>query len=112
MPEAALRDLAAALEDTGPAALTGAGPGTVPVLPALRTVVPGGGLRPGSVVGLDGPGAASLGLALAAGVSRHGGEDGAGGWCAVVGLPGFGVAAAAGMGAAPERRSSARRSSS
>ncbi|MFD0535674.1 hypothetical protein ACFQY7_19935 [Actinomadura luteofluorescens] len=99
MPEAALRDLASALE---------AGPGTaphatVPVLPALRTVVPGGGLRPGSVVGLDGPGAASLGLALAAGVSRHGGEDGAGGWCGVVGLPGFGVAAAAGMGAEPER---------
>jgi len=115
VPEAALRDLAAVLEDSGPAALKGAGAAvsegagaaaphaTVPVLPALRTVVPGGGLRPGSVVGLDGPGAASLGVALAAGVSRHGGEDGAGGWCAVVGLPGFGVAAAAGMGAAPER---------
>ncbi|MGI5208797.1 hypothetical protein ACQEU6_45430 [Spirillospora sp. CA-108201] len=100
MPEAALRELAAALEDAGPATAPHA---AVPVLPALRGVVPGGGLRPGSVVGLDGPGAASLGLALAAGVSRHGGEDGAGGWCGVVGLPGFGVAAAAGMGAAPER---------
>ena len=100
MPEAALRELATALEGAG----AGTAPhATVPVLPALRTVVPGGGLRPGSAVGLDGPGAASLGLALVAGVSAHGGEDGAGGWCGVVGLPGFGVAAAAGMGAAPER---------
>ncbi|WP_243717425.1 hypothetical protein [Actinomadura darangshiensis] len=101
MPEAALRDLVTALESTG--LDTAPRDATVPVLPALRTVVPGGGLRPGSVVGLDGPGAASLGLALVAGVSRHGGEDGTGGWCGVVGVPGFGVAAAAGMGAAPER---------
>lgn len=96
MPEAAPRDLSAALGAAPRAA-------TVPVLPALRAVVPGGGLRPGSVVGLGGPGAASLGLALVAGVSRHGGEDGTGGWCGVVGVPGFGVVAAAGMGAAPER---------
>ncbi|WP_207943353.1 hypothetical protein [Actinomadura sp. KC345] len=99
MPDAALRELAAALDATG---LDPAPRDTVPVLPALRPVVPGG-LRPGSVVGLGGPGAASLGSALVAGASRHGGEDGAGGWCGVVGLPGFGVAAAAGMGAAPER---------
>ncbi|MGP4028288.1 hypothetical protein [Actinomadura sp. 3N407] len=92
MPEAALREL---VLDSAPR-------GTVPVLPALRPVVPGG-LRPGSVVGLDGLGAASLGSALVAGVSLHGGEDGTGGWCGVVGLPGFGVAAAAGMGAVPER---------
>jgi hypothetical protein len=77
----------------------------VPVLPALRPVIPGGGLRRGSVVGLDGPGAASLGLVLAAGVT---GDDGAigdegGGWCGVVGVPDFGVVAAAGMGAVPER---------
>ncbi|WP_243725828.1 hypothetical protein [Actinomadura rubrisoli] len=82
---------------------TGAIRDVVPVLPALRSVIPGGGLRPGSVVGLGGPGASSLGVALVAGVSRHGGEDGTGGWCGVVGLPDFGVAAAAGMGAAPER---------
>lgn len=75
----------------------------VPVLPAFRDVVPGGGLRPGSVLGLDGRGAASLGAALVAGVSRHGGEEGTGGWCAVVGMPDFGVAAATGMGASPER---------
>ncbi|WP_019634173.1 hypothetical protein [Actinomadura atramentaria] len=83
--------------------LPGAAPRpAVPVLPALRTVVPGG-LRPGSLVGVAGHGSGSLGLALVAGVSRHGGPDRAGGWCAVVGLPEFGVVAAAGMGAAPER---------
>ncbi|GAA3960326.1 hypothetical protein GCM10023085_48560 [Actinomadura viridis] len=69
----------------------------VPVLPALRPVISGGGLRPGSLVGLDGPGAASLGLALVAGASEGGG------WCAVVGLPDFGVVAAVDMGASPER---------
>ncbi|WP_247612387.1 hypothetical protein, partial [Actinomadura latina] len=101
MPEAALRDLSAVLE-TAPWRSSHTVE-TVPVLPALRPVLPGGGLRPGSVVGLGGLGAASLGLALVAGVSRHGGEDGAGGWCGVVGVPDFGVVAAAGMGAAPER---------
>ncbi|XVQ08402.1 hypothetical protein ACQP1W_38465 [Spirillospora sp. CA-255316] len=50
-------------------------------------------------MGLDGPGASSLGLALVAGVS---GRE-ARGWCGIVGLPDFGVVAAAGMGAAPER---------
>ncbi|HEY8480523.1 MAG TPA: hypothetical protein VIL71_11890 [Spirillospora sp.] len=83
-------------------ASAGAPAGTLPVLPALRPAVPGG-LRPGSVVGVEGPGAASLGLALVAGVSRHGGENGAGGWCGVVGLRDFGVVAAVDMGAAPER---------
>jgi hypothetical protein len=67
----------------------------LPVLPALRAVVPGGGLRPGSVVGVGGD--AALGLALLAGVCRHGG------WCAAVGLPDLGVVAAADMGADPER---------
>ncbi|MFA1550941.1 hypothetical protein [Actinomadura chokoriensis] len=105
VPEAALRDLSAALEGVPleGVPLERAPRETVPVLPALRPVLPGGGLRPGSVVGLGGLGAASLGLALVAGVSRHGGADGAGGWCGVVGVPDFGVAAAAGMGAAPER---------
>ncbi|WP_329521292.1 hypothetical protein [Spirillospora sp. NBC_01491] len=99
MPEAALQN--AALDAFAPGA--GSARGLVPVLPALRSVVPGGGLRPGSIVGLGGLGAASLGLALVAGVSRHGGVEGAGGWCGVVGLPDFGVAAATAMGAAPER---------
>jgi hypothetical protein len=70
---------------------------TVPVLPALRPIVPGGGLRPGSAVELAGQGSGSLGLALLAGVSRHGG------WCAAVGLPELGVLSAAGMGVEPER---------
>ncbi|MFG2243650.1 hypothetical protein [Spirillospora sp. NPDC048823] len=127
MPEAALREL---VLDTAPrdaglrdavqrdAVQRDAGlRDTVPVLPALHPVLPGG-LRPGSVIGLGGSGpaspgsaslgpaslgSASLGSALVAGVSLHGGEEGTGGWCGVVGLPGFGVAAAAGMGAAPER---------
>lgn len=96
MPETALRSVATAVLETAPAHET------VPVLPALRPVIPGG-LRPGSVVGVDGPGAASLALALIAGVSRDGGPEGTGGWCGVVGVPDFGVVAATGMGAAPER---------
>jgi hypothetical protein len=74
----------------------------VPVLPALRPVLPGGGLRPGSVVCVDGPGAGSLGLALIAGACQDPSSPG-GGWCAAVGLPEFGVLAAAGMGADPAR---------
>jgi hypothetical protein len=70
----------------------------IPVLPALRPVIPGGGLRPGWVVCVgDGSGSASLGLALVAGAGQGGG------WCAAVGLPDLGVVAAAAMGAAPER---------
>lgn len=67
------------------------------MLAALRPLVPGGGLRPGWVVGLDGPDATSLGLALMAGVAAGDG------WCAAVGLPDLGVVAAAEMGADPER---------
>jgi hypothetical protein len=79
-----------------------AGDDLVPVLPALRPVIPGGGLRPGWVVSVGGsgagaPGAASLGLALIAGAAGNGG------WCAAVGLPDLGLVAAAGMGAEPER---------
>ena len=85
----------AELPHVGSAAATAREP--VPVLPALRPALPGGGLRPGSLVGLDGPGAGSLGAALVAGASA------AGGWCGVVGVPDFGVVAAADMGAAPER---------
>jgi hypothetical protein len=69
----------------------------VPVLPALRPLVPGGGLQPGSVVCVEGPGAGSLGLGLIAGAAQDS-RPGAG-WCAAVGLPEFGVLAAAGMGA-------------
>ncbi len=67
----------------------------LPVLPALRTLLPGGSLRRGSVVAA-GPWSL-LCLALAAGASA------AGAWCAVVGLPQLGVAAAADAGLDPDR---------
>jgi hypothetical protein len=67
----------------------------LPVLPALRDLLPAGGLQRGSVVAA---GAWSmLCLALAAGAS------GAGAWCAVTGLPQLGVAAAADAGLDPGR---------
>jgi hypothetical protein len=70
----------------------------VPVLPALRPVIPGGGLRPGGVVCVTGPaGAGSLRLALLAGASRSGA------WCAAAGVPELGVVAAAEMGVEPAR---------
>src|SRR5580698_11126677 len=67
----------------------------LPVLPALQGLLPGGVLRRGSVVAA-GPWSL-LCLALAAGASA------AGAWCAVVGLPQLGVAAAAGAGLVPDR---------
>jgi len=70
-------------------------PSVLPVLPALRPVFPDGGPRAGAVLRLDDPGA--LGLALVAGATA--GDD----WCAVVGMPEFGVLAAAGMGADLDR---------
>jgi len=72
-----------------------AGTGTLPVLPALRELLPRAGLARGSVVA-----AAEFGLlclALAAGASA----DGA--WCAMAGVPEAGVLAAAGLGLVPER---------
>jgi hypothetical protein len=71
------------------------GEGALPVLPALRGLLPAGGLQRGQVVTTDGPGL--LCLALAAGASA------AGAWCAVVGLPALGVCAAAGAGLDPDR---------
>jgi hypothetical protein len=65
----------------------------LPVIPAMRELLPG--LRRGSVVA-TGPWSL-LCLALAAGASA------AGAWCAVVGLPQLGVAAAAGAGLDPDR---------
>jgi hypothetical protein len=72
----------------------------LPVLPELRGLLPGGGLRRGATVAVDagaGAGAASLLLALLAGASR------AGSWCAVVGVPTLGAAAAAEVGVALDR---------
>lgn len=63
-------------------------PSPIPVLPALRGVVPEGGLRPGTVTTAEG--SPALALALMAGLGER--------WCAVVGLPEIHVAAAAAMG--------------
>jgi hypothetical protein len=63
------------------------------VLPPLRSLLPG--LRRGQVVSVESAG--TLSSALAAGVSAEGA------WCAVVGMPEWGVLAAAGMGLDPER---------
>ncbi|ALE06143.1 hypothetical protein AL755_12795 [Arthrobacter sp. ERGS1:01] len=62
---------------------------SLPVLPVLDGVIPGG-LRPGSVYSLQG--SMSLAMALLAGPSLQGA------WCGVAGLPDFGVEAAAGFG--------------
>jgi hypothetical protein len=70
---------------------------TMPLLPALTSLFPEGGLRRGSIVAVDGIGATSLALAVAAGPSA------AGSWTAVVGDPGLGLAAAAEAGVVLER---------
>jgi hypothetical protein len=72
-----------------------AGEGMLPVLPALRELLPGGGLQRGSVVTSGDFGL--LSLALVAGAVA----DGA--WCAVVGVPTVGMRAAAEAGVDPNR---------
>lgn len=62
----------------------------LPVLPALASLLPGGGLRPGSAYSIA-P-SASLLFALLAAASQ------AGSWCGVVGMPQFGVEAAERLG--------------
>src|SRR3954466_12656202 len=65
----------------------------LPVLPALASLFPGGALRRGSLVAVDGgPAVTSLALALLAEASA------AGSWAAAVGLPSLGLAAAAELG--------------
>jgi hypothetical protein len=71
------------------------GGGTLPVLPALRELLPRGGLARGSVVTVAEFGL--LILALAAGASA----DGA--WCGIAGVPEAGVLAAVGLGLDAER---------
>jgi hypothetical protein len=67
----------------------------LPVLPALRDLLPGGGLARGSVVAV--PEYGLLCLALAAGASAGGA------WCAIAGIPEAGVAAAVRLGLDPDR---------
>lgn len=69
----------------------------LPAAAALAPVLPGGGLRRGSVVGLAGPGATSLLWALVAPPSA------AGDWAVLVGLPTAGLVAAAEAGVALDR---------
>jgi hypothetical protein len=64
----------------------------LPLLPGLAALVPDGALRRGSTLAIVGPGATSLGLALAAGPSQ------AGGWTVAIGLPALGLQAAAELG--------------
>jgi hypothetical protein len=72
-----------------------AGEGLLPVLPALRGLLPGGGLQRGSVVTSGDWGLLPLALAAEAA------SDGA--WCAIVGVPTAGVRAAAEAGLDPDR---------
>jgi hypothetical protein len=67
----------------------------MPVLPALRELLPRGGLARGSVLTVAEFGL--LALALIAGAS------GAGAWCGIVGVPEAGVLAATGLGLDVER---------
>lgn len=57
-------------------------------MPVLHEVIPGGGLRPGTVTSVAG--STMLALALTAGLGER--------WCAIVGLPDVHVTAAAKMG--------------
>jgi hypothetical protein len=74
---------------------------TLPVVEALRPLLPGGSLRRGGTVALRGPwageGPTSLLLALLAQASSEGS------WCAVVGQPHLGLVAAAEAGVAVQR---------
>ncbi len=67
----------------------------LPVLPALGGLFPAGGLKRGSVVAVTG--STSLALSVLAAASAQGS------WCAAVGLPALGLAAAAELGVALER---------
>lgn len=70
----------------------------LPVLPELRDLFPGGGLRRGSTVAIEaGRGATTLLLATLAATSQ------AGSWCAVVGMPQLGLVAADEIGISLER---------
>src|SRR5580658_4491767 len=78
---------------SGPPAVSGTG--MLPALPALRALLPRGGLARGSVLAV--PEFGLLCLALAAGASA------AGAWCGIAGVPEAGLAAAVGTGLDAER---------
>lgn len=69
---------------------TGLGTRTLPTRPELAPLLPGGALKAGVAYAV--PDSLTLAMLLMAGPSA------AGGWCAVIGVPDFGVEAAAGFG--------------
>ncbi|MBI2710666.1 MAG: hypothetical protein HYX34_13395 [Actinobacteria bacterium] len=69
----------------------------LPALPVLAPLLPGRGLRRGSTIGVSGPGATSLALALVAGASQ------AGSWVVTVGVEDLGFVAAGELGVDLER---------
>jgi hypothetical protein len=71
------------------------GPDTLPVLPALRGLLPRGGLARGSVVTVAEFGVLALALLAAA--------SAAGAWCGITGIPEAGVLATVGLGLDAER---------
>ncbi|MBT1002836.1 hypothetical protein KIH31_09480 [Paenarthrobacter sp. DKR-5] len=68
---------------------------SIPTMPALARILPGGALQAGAAYSVLG--SASLGMALLSGPSA------AGAWCSVVGIPSFGIEAAARCGINLER---------
>src|SRR6516165_9826726 len=77
------------------AAIPAYGGGTLPVLSALRGLLPRGGLARGSVVTVAEFGVLALALLAAA--------SAAGAWCGIAGIPEAGVLAAVGLGLDAER---------
>lgn len=71
-------------------------PTRLPVLPVFEDILPFGGLRPGTTIGISGVGATSLALALVARASQEL-------WTASVGLPSLGLGAAAELGVSLDR---------
>ncbi|HEY0373859.1 MAG TPA: hypothetical protein VGC94_03635 [Amnibacterium sp.] len=69
---------------------TGLGTRTLPTRPELAPLLPGGALQAGVAYAV--PDSLTLAMLLMAGPSA------AGGWCAVIGVPDFGIEAAAGFG--------------
>ncbi len=75
----------------------------LPVLPELRELLPGHGLRRGSTVAVAPSGAPGCGGATSLLLALLSAASSAGSWCAVVGLPTLGLAAAAEFGIALDR---------
>jgi hypothetical protein len=75
----------------------------LPVLPELRELLPGHGLRRGSTIAVAPAGAPGCGGTTSLLLALLAAPSAAGSWCAVVGMPTLGMAAAAEMGIALDR---------